>query len=186
MTYAAPDELDEPDDEPMFGQFAELCGVVLGVVVLGVVVLGDVVVPPPEAAQAAPPLAERATAATAATWRTRTIGYLLCRILRSNQWYLSAVAENAVNVLRTPYLGYGVVRWKRVSEAEGGEMLGTATARPRYGVSWLVVIYLVAGGIVAATHHYWSNLHTLKAIISAVLATLLWPLLLVGVNLHIH
>ena len=65
-------------------------------------------------------------------------------------------------------------------------MLGTATARPRYGVSWLVVIYLVAGGIVAATHHYWSNLHTLKAIISAVLATLLWPLLLVGVNLHLH
>jgi len=65
-------------------------------------------------------------------------------------------------------------------------MLGTAYAGRRYGVSWLVVIYLVAGGIVAATHHYWSNLHTLKAIISAVLATLLWPLLLVGVNLHIH
>ena len=65
-------------------------------------------------------------------------------------------------------------------------MLGTATARPRYGVSWLVVIYLVAGGIVAASHNYWSNLHTLKAIVSAVLATLLWPLLLVGVNLHIH
>ena len=59
-------------------------------------------------------------------------------------------------------------------------------ARRGVGVSWLVVIYLVAGGIVAATHHYWSNLHTLKAIISAVLATLLWPLLLVGVNLHIH
>jgi hypothetical protein len=65
-------------------------------------------------------------------------------------------------------------------------MLGTAYAGRRYGVSWLVVIYLVAGGIVAATHHYWSNLHTLKAIVSAVLATLLWPLLLVGVNLHIH
>lgn len=65
-------------------------------------------------------------------------------------------------------------------------MLGTAYAGRRYGVSWLVVIYLVAGGIVAATHHYWSNLHSLKAIISALLATLLWPLLLVGVNLHIH
>ncbi len=65
----------------MFGQFPELCGVVLGVVVLGVVVLGDVVVPPPEAAHAAPPLAARATAATAVRWRTRTIGYLLCRIL---------------------------------------------------------------------------------------------------------
>jgi hypothetical protein len=65
-------------------------------------------------------------------------------------------------------------------------MLGTAYAGRRYGVSWLVVIYLVAGGIVAATHHYWDNLNTLKAIVSAVLATLLWPLLLVGVNLHIH
>jgi hypothetical protein len=65
-------------------------------------------------------------------------------------------------------------------------MLGTAYAGRRYGVSWLVVIYLVAGGIVAATHHYWSNVHTLKAIVSALLATLLWPLLLVGVNLHIH
>jgi hypothetical protein len=65
-------------------------------------------------------------------------------------------------------------------------MFGTATARPTYGVSWLVVIYLVAGGIVAATHHYWQHLHTLKAIASAVLATVLWPLLLVGVNLHIH
>jgi hypothetical protein len=63
----------------------------------------------------------------------------------------------------------------------------TATsASPRFGVSWLVVIYLVAGGIVSATHHYWSNLHTLKAIISALLALIAWPLLLVGVNMHIH
>jgi len=44
----------------------------------------------------------------------------------------------------------------------------------------------VAGGIVAATHHSWSNPNTLNRIISAVLATLLWPLLLVGVDLHIH
>jgi hypothetical protein len=59
-------------------------------------------------------------------------------------------------------------------------------AGPRVGVSWLVVIYLVAGGIVAATHHYWSNVHTVKTIVSALLATVLWPLLLVGINLHIH
>jgi len=57
---------------------------------------------------------------------------------------------------------------------------------PRIGVSWLLLIYLVAGGIVAATHHYWQNLHTLKAIASSVLATVLWPLILVGINLHIH
>jgi hypothetical protein len=54
------------------------------------------------------------------------------------------------------------------------------------GVSWLVVIYLVAGGIVAATHHYWSNVHTVKTILSGILATVLWPLILLGVNLHIH
>jgi hypothetical protein len=65
-------------------------------------------------------------------------------------------------------------------------MYRTARVGPRFGVSWLVALYLVAGGIVAATHHYWSNLHTLKAVISAVVATLLWPLILVGVNLHIH
>jgi hypothetical protein len=65
-------------------------------------------------------------------------------------------------------------------------MFRTATATPRFGVSWLMAIYLIAGGIVAATHHYWSNLHSLKAIVSAVLATLLWPLLLLGINLHVH
>jgi hypothetical protein len=60
------------------------------------------------------------------------------------------------------------------------------TARARPGVSLVVLVYLVAGGIVAATHTYWSNLHTLKQIVSAVLATVLWPLILIGVNLHIH
>jgi hypothetical protein len=49
-----------------------------------------------------------------------------------------------------------------------------------------VLVYLVAGAIVAATHHYWSNLHTLKQIGSALLATVLWPLILLGINLHIH
>jgi hypothetical protein len=49
---------------------------------------------------------------------------------------------------------------------------------------WL--LYLVAGGIVAATHHYWDRLGAIKPVLSAILATLLWPLLLVGINLHIH
>jgi hypothetical protein len=65
-------------------------------------------------------------------------------------------------------------------------MFRTATVGPRFGVSWFVALYLIIGGIVAATHEYWSNLHTLKAIVSAVIATVLWPLILVGVNLHIH
>jgi len=60
------------------------------------------------------------------------------------------------------------------------------TARARPGVSLVVLVYLVAGGIVAATHHYWSQLHTIRQIVSAVLATVLWPLILIGVDLHIH
>jgi hypothetical protein len=58
------------------------------------------------------------------------------------------------------------------------------TATP--GVSWLLALYLIVGGIVAATHHYWSNVHALKPIASGVLATILWPLIFVGINLHIH
>jgi hypothetical protein len=37
-----------------------------------------------------------------------------------------------------------------------------------------------------ATHHYWSNVHTLKGIGSGLLATVAWPLIFRGVNLHIH
>ena len=60
----------------------------------------------------------------------------------------------------------------------------TAPAAPSR--SLLLVVYLVAGAIVAATHHYYAHLHTAKQIASAVLAILLWPLLFLGINLHIH
>jgi hypothetical protein len=59
-------------------------------------------------------------------------------------------------------------------------------ARARPGVGLITLVYLVAGAIVAATHGYWSHLNTLKQIISALLATVLWPLILLGINLHIH
>ena len=60
----------------------------------------------------------------------------------------------------------------------------TTAASPR--LSLVGVAYLVAGGIVAATHHYYAHLDTAKAIGSAILAILLWPLLYLGINLHIH
>ena len=59
-------------------------------------------------------------------------------------------------------------------------------AGPRMGVSWLFAIYLIVGGIVAATHHYWANIHGWKGALSGVLATVLWPLILLGINLHVH
>jgi hypothetical protein len=33
---------------------------------------------------------------------------------------------------------------------------------------------------------YWSNVNTFEELVSALLATLPWPLLLLGINLHIH
>jgi hypothetical protein len=50
----------------------------------------------------------------------------------------------------------------------------------------LFVVYVAIGAVVAYTHHYWSNVHTVKAVLSGLLATILWPLLLIGINLHIH
>jgi len=61
-----------------------------------------------------------------------------------------------------------------------------ATYSPRIGVSRLLALYLIAGGIVAATHTYWAHVHSLKGWGSALLGTVLWPLLLLGINLHIH
>ena len=49
----------------------------------------------------------------------------------------------------------------------------------------LSIVYLVVGVIVASSHHYFKHADTLKPIASAVLAVLLWPLLLLGINLHI-
>ena len=60
----------------------------------------------------------------------------------------------------------------------------TAPAAP--GLSLIGLVYVIAGAIVAATHHYYTNLHALRLIVSAVLAILLWPLLLLGINLHVH
>jgi hypothetical protein len=48
-----------------------------------------------------------------------------------------------------------------------------------------IAIYLVAGLIVADTHHYFAHLGKAQRIVSAVLAIVLWPLVLLGVSLHI-
>jgi hypothetical protein len=48
------------------------------------------------------------------------------------------------------------------------------------------LVYLVIGVVVASTHHYFAHIQTAKAVLSVALALLLWPLILLGVNLHIH
>jgi hypothetical protein len=47
------------------------------------------------------------------------------------------------------------------------------------------LVYVVVGVVVASSHHYFSHANTLKPLLSALLAVVLWPLVLVGINLHI-
>jgi hypothetical protein len=50
----------------------------------------------------------------------------------------------------------------------------------------LPIVYLLIGLLVAAQHNYLTNLTTVSRILSAVLAIVLWPLILFGVNLALH
>ena len=49
----------------------------------------------------------------------------------------------------------------------------------------VVLIYLLVGVVIANNHHYFANLHGVNGIVSAILAVVLWPLILLGVSLHI-
>ncbi len=49
----------------------------------------------------------------------------------------------------------------------------------------LFVIYVVVGVIMANSHHYFTHVNGVKPFVSAVLAVVLWPLVLLSVNLHI-
>jgi Mn2+/Fe2+ NRAMP family transporter len=56
----------------------------------------------------------------------------------------------------------------------------------RGGLTTLIVaIYLAVGVIVANSHHYFRGLNDVKDFLSAVLAVILWPLVLLGISLHI-
>ena len=57
---------------------------------------------------------------------------------------------------------------------------------PMVGGRMLLAVYLIIGAFVAATHHYFAHLHVARQYGSAALAVLLWPLLFLGINLHIH
>ncbi len=53
----------------------------------------------------------------------------------------------------------------------------------RFGLGTL--IYLIVGVIIASSHKYLSHASALKPVVSAVLAIGLWPLVLLGINLHV-
>lgn len=54
------------------------------------------------------------------------------------------------------------------------------------GPSIVGVVYLVIGLIVASGHAYFVHLTAVTPILSAILAVGLWPLVLLGVSLHLR
>ena len=57
----------------------------------------------------------------------------------------------------------------------------------RSGMSSLITLaYVVIGLIVASGHAYFVHLTSMLPILSAILAVVLWPLVLLGVNLHLR
>jgi len=56
-------------------------------------------------------------------------------------------------------------------------------SRRRY--SWLFIIWVIIGLIVAWERSY-ITVYLVKLVLSALLAIFLWPLVLLGISLHIH
>jgi hypothetical protein len=50
----------------------------------------------------------------------------------------------------------------------------------------VAVAYVALGVIVAQTHGYLAHVRTLTGVLSAALAVALWPLVLLGIDLHVH
>ena len=51
--------------------------------------------------------------------------------------------------------------------------------------SFIGLIYIVVGVAIAASYDYFERLNTLRQIVSALLAVGLWPLVLLGIDVHI-
>jgi hypothetical protein len=47
------------------------------------------------------------------------------------------------------------------------------------------IVYIVLGVLVASQHSYYAHLGSLSQVLSAVVATALWPLILLGADLHL-
>ena len=51
--------------------------------------------------------------------------------------------------------------------------------------SWLGIVWLIVGVAVAAINDYFDSLGTVGRVISAVLAVILWPLVLIGFDIRV-
>ena len=51
--------------------------------------------------------------------------------------------------------------------------------------SWIFLVYLVIGVVVAAVNNYFDQLGTIGRILTVIVAVLLWPLVLLGFDIRI-
>jgi hypothetical protein len=56
-------------------------------------------------------------------------------------------------------------------------------SKPRFSLAAL--IYVGVGIAIAASHHYFDHVHGWRAVLSAIFAIFLWPLILLGIDLHV-
>jgi SNF family Na+-dependent transporter len=49
----------------------------------------------------------------------------------------------------------------------------------------IAILYFVIGIILASNHGYFNHVNDLLDVLSAILAVLLWPLVALGINVHI-
>ena len=53
------------------------------------------------------------------------------------------------------------------------------------GHSFVLLVYIGVGVAVAASNDYFRNVNTVREVFAAVLAVVLWPLVLLGIDLHV-
>lgn len=49
----------------------------------------------------------------------------------------------------------------------------------------IILVYLLVGVLIASNKDYFVHVNTLEEVVSAILAVVLWPLVLLGVDLHL-
>ena len=49
----------------------------------------------------------------------------------------------------------------------------------------VLVVYVIVGFVVASSHHYFTHVDRAKLALSAILAIVVWPLVLLGISVHI-
>jgi hypothetical protein len=54
------------------------------------------------------------------------------------------------------------------------------------GVSLLSLVYVGVGVAIAASHDYFKNVDGWRGVLSAIFAIFLWPLVLLGIDLHVR